>query len=63
MPKLPQLLKSKTLWTAAGTAAVGIWQVAKPFIPPQYAPLVLTAVPAAAHVVVRIFTTLPLSEK
>jgi len=63
MPKLPQILKSKTLWTAAATIAAGAWQAATPFIPPQYAPLVLTLVPAAAHAIVRCFTNSSLSEK
>jgi hypothetical protein len=63
MPTVSQLLKSKTLWGAAATAAVGVWQFAKPFIPPQYAPLALAVVPAVYHGVVRFVTSTALSEK
>ncbi len=62
MPKIAQLLKSKTLWAGVLTTAAGVVQYATPFIPPQYVPLAL----AAAGLItagLRTVTNKPLSEK
>lgn len=62
MPKISQVLKSKTLWMGAATVGGAAWQYAAPFIPPQYMPVAL-AVVGAASMVLRAFTNKPLSEK
>jgi hypothetical protein len=56
------LLKSKTLWLAAGTVAAGAIQAAAPFIPPQYSGLALIVVGLLTGGA-RTVTTQPLSEK
>lgn len=62
MPKLSQILKSKTLWAGAITVGGAVWQYASPFIPPQYMPVALAAA-GAVSMVLRTVTNKPLSEK
>lgn len=57
-----KLLKSKTVWAGAATAALGVIQYAQPFIPAQYVPVVL-AVSGLLTASLRTITKTPISEK